>query len=55
MLDDAEAAQCFARYEDAHPRTARRLLATMGNSYDGTDDGRVAMMADMPMVAFSTS
>ena len=53
MLDDAESAQHFARYEIAHPKTARRLLATMGNSYDGSDEGRVAMMADMPMVAFS--
>jgi hypothetical protein len=24
----------------------------MGNAYDGTDAGRLAMMADMPMVAF---
>jgi hypothetical protein len=25
----------------------------MGNSYDGTDSGRLEMMAAMPMVAFS--
>ena len=53
FLDADEAAQRFADYEAKHPGTARRLLQTMGNSYDGTDAGRVAMMADMPMVAFS--
>ena len=26
---------------------------SMGNSYDGTDAGRVAMMRDVPMVAFT--
>ncbi|GGN85596.1 hypothetical protein GCM10010112_66190 [Actinoplanes lobatus] len=55
ILDTREAAQRFARYEELHPRTARRLLASMGNSYDGTDDGRVVMMTRMPMVAFSHS
>jgi deazaflavin-dependent oxidoreductase (nitroreductase family) len=53
FLTAAEAADRFADYEREHPRTAVRLLRTMGNSYDGTDEGRVAMMADMPMVAFS--
>jgi deazaflavin-dependent oxidoreductase (nitroreductase family) len=55
FLDGDEAAARFARYEQAHPRTARRLLESMGNAYDGTDAGRVAMMARMPMVAFSDS
>ncbi len=55
FLDNAEAARRFAGYERDHPGTARRLLASMGNSYDGTDEGRVAMMAKMPMVAFSDS
>lgn len=53
MLSQREAAERFAAYEAAHPTTARRLLESMGNSYDGTDDGRLAMMAAMPMVAFS--
>jgi deazaflavin-dependent oxidoreductase (nitroreductase family) len=53
FLDDEEAAHRFAIYERAHPKAAPRLLASMGNSYDGTDRGRVAMMARMPMVAFS--
>jgi len=52
FLDAAEAARRFADYEHDHPGTARRLLELMGNSYDGTDSGRVAMMAHMPMVAF---
>lgn len=53
LLDRAEAADRFRAYEAAHPKAARRLLASMGNHYDGTDEGRVEMMADMPMVAFS--
>ena len=53
LLDSAEAASWFKRYEEVHPKTAARLLASMGNSYDGTDAGRLEMMADMPMVAFS--
>ncbi|GGN11590.1 nitroreductase [Actinoplanes campanulatus] len=55
MLDGREAAQRFARYEKRHPRTARRLLTSMGKGYDGTENGRAAMMASMPMVAFSYS
>lgn len=53
MLDNVEAARRFHTYETLHPRTAGRLLRTMGRSYDGSDAGRVAMMASMPMVAFS--
>ena len=53
FLGDAEAAARFKRYEDLHPKAAARLLKSMGNSYDGTDAGRVEMMAEMPMVAFS--
>ena len=53
FLDRVEAAERFADYERRHPRTARRLLASMGNSYDGSDVGRVEMMAEMPMVAFT--
>ena len=53
MLSQSEAARRFAEYERVHPKTSRRLLRSMGNSYDGTDDGRFAMMAQMPMVAFS--
>lgn len=53
LLDDDEAARRFAGYERRHPKAARRLLQTMGNSYDGTDSGRLEMMAEMPMIAFS--
>jgi deazaflavin-dependent oxidoreductase (nitroreductase family) len=53
LLDYTEAASRFKRYEQEHPKTAFRLLQSMGNSYDGTDEGRREMMADMPMVAFS--
>jgi deazaflavin-dependent oxidoreductase (nitroreductase family) len=53
LLDATEAAARFKRYEQEHPKTASRLLQSMGNSYDGTDEGRREMMAGMPMVAFS--
>ena len=52
LLDVTEAADRFARYEHRHPRTAKRLLAWMERSYDGSDAGRLAMMDEMPMVAF---
>jgi deazaflavin-dependent oxidoreductase (nitroreductase family) len=52
LLEDAEAAERFARYEQAHTKAAERLLTSMGNAYDGTDDDRVRMITDMPMVAF---
>ena len=52
-LTHHEAAQRFERYEQQHPKTARRLLQSTGTSYDGTDEGRLAMVARMPMVAFS--
>lgn len=48
-----EAAERFARYEARHPKLSKRLLRSMGNTYDGSDRGRVEMMARMPMVAFS--
>ncbi len=53
LLPTDEAAERFARYEAKHPSTAKRLLSSMGRSYDGTDAGRRTMIADMPMVAFS--
>jgi len=53
FVDDEEAATRFARYEARYPKLSKRLLGSMGNTYDGTDRGRVEMMARMPMVAFS--
>ncbi len=53
FLEESEAADRFARYEAAHPRAARTLLDSTGNSYDGSDAGRLAMIAHMPMVAFT--
>lgn len=52
FLDHVEAAGILARYERAHPRTARLLLNQLGLVYDGTDAGRIAMMPELPMVAF---
>ena len=53
LLSQQEASERFAGYEHDHPKAANRLLKTMGRGYDGTDDGRFAMMAKMPMIAFS--
>ena len=52
-LDDAEAAERFADYEQRHPKAAVKLLESMGRSYDGSDADRIRMMADIPMIAFS--
>lgn len=53
FLTPQRAADVFQAYELAHPSTAAHLLELMGNSHDGTDAGREAMMADMPMTAFT--
>jgi deazaflavin-dependent oxidoreductase (nitroreductase family) len=50
FLPDEEAAAAFAAYEAAHPKAAARLSDMMGVSYDGSDAGRVAMVAQIPMV-----
>jgi len=52
FLEASEAAQVMAAYETAHSRTAARLLESMGVSYDGSNEGRVEMMALISMVAF---
>jgi len=52
-LEPAEAAGVFHRYENAHPKTAKRLQDTMGVSYDGTDQGRIDMMRKIPMVGIA--
>jgi len=50
FLDDTEAAAAFATYEAAHPKAAGRLTEMMRVSYDGADAGRVAMVAQIPVV-----
>ena len=50
FLSDSEAATVFAEYERAHPKAAARLLELMGVSHDGTHDGRVTMVKQIPMV-----
>ena len=40
----------FAAYERAHPKAASRLQQLMGVSHDGTHQGRVAMVRQIPMV-----
>ena len=55
FLEAEESAGVFEAYEEAYPRTAAKLMATMDVSYDGTDDGRVEMMKLIPMVAFALS
>lgn len=53
FLSQAEAARRFKRYEMQHRRISKILLNAMGNSYDGTDQGRFDMMVHMPMVAIA--
>jgi deazaflavin-dependent oxidoreductase (nitroreductase family) len=53
FLDPTEAAEVMNRYEQQHPNTAAKLMASTGVFYDGTDEGRVEMMKQIPMVAFS--
>jgi len=55
FLDPEAAAERFASYEREHPKTAARLLDSMGQSYDGSDADRVRMMANIPMVSFSSA
>lgn len=51
FLQPQEAGQVMSDYEGAHPRTAENLLKWVGVSYDGTEEGRVEMMKQIPMVA----
>ena len=53
FLEQTEAASMMGAYERAHPRVAPKLYSMMGVSYGGTNEGRVEMMAKIPMVAFS--
>ena len=55
FLEPEEAARRFHEYETAHPTTAARLLDSMGQSHDGTDDDRVRMMEKIPMVSFGSA
>ncbi len=50
LLDESEAATAFAGYEADHPRAAERLQDLMGVGHDGTHDGRMRMVAQIPMV-----
>ena len=53
FVDPTESAGIMAAYERDHPRTAAKLYEIMGVSYDGTDEDRVRMMNEIPMVAFA--
>lgn len=55
FLDAPEAADVMKIYESKYPRTAERLRRAMDVSYDGTDEGRVDMMKQIPMVSLQTS
>ena len=55
FLEPEEAARRFHEYETAHPKTAARLLDSMGQNHDGTDDDRVRMMDEIPMLSFGSA
>ncbi len=50
FLTDSEAATTLAAYEASHPKAAERLLDLMGISHDGTHEGRMGIVAGIPMV-----
>lgn len=52
FLDAPEAALVMLGYEQAHPKAAAKLMDSMGVSYDGSQEGRIAMMEQIPMVSF---
>ena len=52
FLEAPEAAEVMAAYEADHPRAATKLFESLGVSYDGTDEGRVNLMHQIPMVSF---
>ena len=54
FLEPTEAADVMKAYETENPRTAAWLRNTMGVSFDGTDEGRVEMMKQIPMVSLQT-
>ena len=53
FLEAEEAGPTFAEYEKGHPKAAVKLMDMTGVSYDGSDEGRVEMMRQIPMVAFT--
>ncbi|MGI9665897.1 MAG: nitroreductase family deazaflavin-dependent oxidoreductase [Acidimicrobiia bacterium] len=53
FLEAEESGGVFKLYEEEHPKASAKLMDSMGVSYDGTDQGRIDMMRQIPMVAFS--
>ncbi len=53
FLEVEEAGSVFAKYEQNHEKAAAKLMDMMGVSYDGTDEGRIAMMRKIPMIGFT--
>jgi hypothetical protein len=53
FLEPEEAAPVMKTYELKYPKTAAKLRDVMGVDFDGTDEGRIKMMDQIPMVAFS--
>ncbi|MCP3996110.1 MAG: nitroreductase family deazaflavin-dependent oxidoreductase [bacterium] len=50
FLDDSEAATALARCEADRPKTAARLTSRLGMPHDGTHQGRMKMVREIPMV-----
>ena len=55
FLEPDEAARRLHEYETAHATTTARLLDSMGQSDDGTDDDRVRVMDEIPFVSFGSA
>lgn len=53
FVEPEEAADVMIGYETAHPKAARFLAVELGLAHDGTSEGRLRLMRQVPMVAFS--
>lgn len=53
FVEPPEAAAVMLDYETAHPKAAKFLAAELGLEHDGTPEGRLQLMRQVPMLAFS--
>jgi len=53
FVEPEEASDVMLGYETAHPTAAKVLAVELGLDYDGTPEGRLQVMREIPMVAFT--
>lgn len=54
FVEPEEAAGIMLTYETEHPKAAGMLHRELGLTHDGTAEGRVRLMGQIPMVGFTT-